>query len=600
MKMPDFLIDFSGIEMTSILTNIASLNALQTLRSISGALADQQRQVSSGLRVQVAGDNAAYWSISTTMRSDKMAISAVSDALGLGAAKVDVAYAGMNAVADILSEFKAKLVAAKEAGVDKAKIQTELEQFKEQVVGIAESSSFSGQNWLNTEVEDIHDGDANRVSVVSSYNRSSSGAVSVARTDMHLSKTSLFNSTGNGLLQTDSRLINSIGGMRLPLYVSATENDWSTSNGIGGGLAVQNFYFSGPLVFADPSDRIEFDVTVDADDPSTGISAPYHPGKTTHIVIDRSFVDAVDPSLGGVISDYTQFRNVLNKALLPAGAKAVIYEDYDHKPIIDQIGLWTLEYSGLDGSQIAVSGLTSNVGTGGLFDFNKFGLRAPPLNLAFTPFTVYPDGSLGGGIKVSFDFRINDAASKSYSFDRDYVNDLLGKDDGKVETADEMVTLLQSLLQADWPSLVVESNSPSNVSLYSDPLEDRRSGSRTRVAFSGINVSNEPVPTLSFLDIDIVQNADMVDRYISYMEKVSANVVAGAATLGALSRRIEMQTEFAARMMSVVDRGVGRLVDADMNEASTRLKALQAQQQLATQALQIANTQSEGVLQLFR
>lgn len=46
--------------MTSILTNIASLNALQTLRSISGALADQQRQVSSGLRVQVAGDNAAY------------------------------------------------------------------------------------------------------------------------------------------------------------------------------------------------------------------------------------------------------------------------------------------------------------------------------------------------------------------------------------------------------------------------------------------------------------------------------------------------------------------------------------------------------------
>lgn len=586
--------------MTSILTNIASLNALQTLRSISGALANQQRQVSSGLRVQVAGDNAAYWSISTTMRSDRMAISAVSDALGLGAAKVDVAYAGMNAVADILSEFKAKLVAAKEDGVDKAKIQTELEQFKEQVVGIAESSSFSGQNWLNTEVEDLHDGDANRVSVVSSYNRSASGAVSVATADMHLSKTSLFNSTGNGLLQADSRLINSIGGMRLPLYVSATENDWSTSNGIGGGLAIQNFYFSGPLVFADPSDRIEFDVTVDADDPSTGISAPYHPGKTTHIVIDRSFVDAVDSSLGGVISDYTQFRNVLNKALLPAGAKAVIYEDYHHNPIVDQIGLWTLEYSGLDGSQIAVSGLTSNVGTGGLFDFNEFGLRAPPLNLAFTPFTVYPDGSFGGGIKVSFDFRINDAASKSYSFDRAYVNDLLGKDDGKVETADEMVTLLQSLLQADWPSLVVESNPPSNVSLYSDPLEDRRSGSRTRVAFSGINVSNEPVPTLSFLDIDIVQNPDMVDRYVNYIEKVTANVVDGAATLGALSRRIEMQTEFAARMMSVVDRGVGRLVDADMNEAATRLKAQQTQQQLAIQSLQIANSQPESIVQLFR
>lgn len=123
--------------MTSILTNISAMSALQTLRSISSGLADIQRQVSSGLRVGTAADNAAYWSISTTMRSDNMAISAVSDALGLGAAKVDTAYAGMSAVIDVLQEFKAKLVAAKEPGVDKAKIQTELEQLKQQVMSIA-------------------------------------------------------------------------------------------------------------------------------------------------------------------------------------------------------------------------------------------------------------------------------------------------------------------------------------------------------------------------------------------------------------------------------------------------------------------------------
>lgn len=163
-----------------------------------------------------------------------------------------------------------------------------------------------------------------------------------------------------------------------------------------------------------------------------------------------------------------------------------------------------------------------------------------------------------------------------------------------------MVTLLQSLILSDWPSLVIESNSPSGISLYSDPLVDRRSGNQTRIGFTGISVSNEPVSTLGFLGIDIVQNPGKIDAYIGYMEKVSANVIDGAATLGALSRRIEMQTEFAAKLMSVMDRGIGRLVDADMNEASTRLKALQAQQQLATQALQIANTQSEGILQLFR
>ncbi len=80
------------------------------------------------------------------MRSDNMAISAVSDALGLSAAKLDVAYAGMEAVSDVLAEFKAKLVAAKEDGVDKVKIQTELDQLKEQVVSIATSASFNGVN----------------------------------------------------------------------------------------------------------------------------------------------------------------------------------------------------------------------------------------------------------------------------------------------------------------------------------------------------------------------------------------------------------------------------------------------------------------------
>ena len=54
-----------------------------------------------------------------------MAISAVQDALGLGVAKVDTAYAGTEAVVDVLEEFKARLIAATEEGVDKAKIHAE-------------------------------------------------------------------------------------------------------------------------------------------------------------------------------------------------------------------------------------------------------------------------------------------------------------------------------------------------------------------------------------------------------------------------------------------------------------------------------------------
>ena len=164
--------------MTSILTNISAMAALQTLRMIGSNMADTQREVSSGLRVQTAADNAAYWSISTTMRSDNVALAAVSDALGLGAAKVDVAYASMESTIDVLGEFRAKLVAAKEDGVDRAKIQTELDQFKGQFVSIATSASFNGVNWLNTDaLENLWGLSSLPTSITSSFIRSSDGSV---------------------------------------------------------------------------------------------------------------------------------------------------------------------------------------------------------------------------------------------------------------------------------------------------------------------------------------------------------------------------------------------------------------------------------------
>ena len=117
---------FGARHMTSILTNTAAMAALQTLRGINNNMEETQRRISSGYRVQTAADNAAYWSIATTMRSDNGALSTVQDALGLGAAKTDVSYTGLEAAVDVVTEIKKKLVAAREPGVDKTKIDKEL------------------------------------------------------------------------------------------------------------------------------------------------------------------------------------------------------------------------------------------------------------------------------------------------------------------------------------------------------------------------------------------------------------------------------------------------------------------------------------------
>jgi flagellin len=73
-----------------------------------------------------------------------------------------------------------------------------------------------------------------------------------------------------------------------------------------------------------------------------------------------------------------------------------------------------------------------------------------------------------------------------------------------------------------------------------------------------------------------------------------------AASFGSAQKRIDIQSEFVGKLTDSLKTGIGAMVDTDMEEASARLQALQVQQQLATQALSIANQQPQGLLSLFR
>ncbi|MGE7369663.1 flagellin [Neorhizobium sp. NPDC001467] len=587
--------------MTSINTNTAAVSALRTLRSIGGQMEVTQRQVASGYRIEAAADNAAYWSISTTMRSDNKAMLAVADTLNFAAAKIDVASTGMEAVIDIMAEFQAKLVAAKEPGVGPSKIQAELDQLKDQVTTIAGSASFNGVNWLSTNVSDINDSDLNRVEMVSSFIRTDDG-VSLGKTDFHLSEIALFNANGGGLLQADTRHLKTLGGIRN--FDTYMDSDgiihMDQSNTVRGDNAQHTFTFAGPLTF-DPGDTIQFDIVVDADNPAD-LPGPHNPGKSTHITIDRALVDSLYPAANGVVSTYTQYATILGQALSAAGSGASggrVY-DYQGNVIPQRVAIWTNENSGLDGSSVEVRNFASDVGGGGLADVLTYGVRGSGMSLTFDPFEVYTDGDNPEGVSVSFSFSVNGAAPKTYEFDRPYVNALLGKDTGKIETAEEMVTLLKSFLDDDWPTLIIEATGTSSISVRSDTGWDRLSGLRTAIGFTGMRVSIEPLADQNFVDIDIVEHPEKLDRYIGYINVVSADIIDAAATLGALKTRIDMQSDLAADLTDVIDKGVGRLVDADMDEVSTRLKALQTQQQLANQALSIANTNSQSILSLFQ
>ena len=67
--------------MSSILTNTSSMVALQTLKSLNRDLAGVQNEVSTGLKVSSAKDNASTWAIASTMESDVGTYKKMSESL---------------------------------------------------------------------------------------------------------------------------------------------------------------------------------------------------------------------------------------------------------------------------------------------------------------------------------------------------------------------------------------------------------------------------------------------------------------------------------------------------------------------------------------
>ncbi|MFN3207671.1 MAG: flagellin [Roseovarius sp.] len=99
--------------------------------------------------------------------------------------------------------------------------------------------------------------------------------------------------------------------------------------------------------------------------------------------------------------------------------------------------------------------------------------------------------------------------------------------------------------------------------------------------------------------IDVTTDAG-ADAALEDIEGLIQTAIDSAADFGSVRGRIETQSEFVSNLTDTLKAGIGSLVDADMEEASARLQALQVQQQLGVQALSIANSAPQTLLSLFR
>jgi flagellin len=125
--------------------------------------------------------------------------------------------------------------------------------------------------------------------------------------------------------------------------------------------------------------------------------------------------------------------------------------------------------------------------------------------------------------------------------------------------------------------------------------------STTTTTFASVDlksISNSLSTVISTWSVNMTAGA--LASQLSTVNTQLGKATSSATALGVSEKSVESQQTFLKSLTDNIDSGVGAMVDANMEEESARLQAQQTQQQLATQALSIANQQSQSIMSLFR
>ncbi|MGB0959127.1 MAG: flagellin [Halocynthiibacter sp.] len=143
----------------------------------------------------------------------------------------------------------------------------------------------------------------------------------------------------------------------------------------------------------------------------------------------------------------------------------------------------------------------------------------------------------------------------------------------------------------------ITTNVANNGGTYS--LQIDNSGASLSLSAAGAADGQATGGLVALNGIDVSTN-EGAEKALSNIETLIQTGIDSAAQFGSAQGRIDIQNTFIGKMTDALKSGIGSMVDADMEETSARLQALQVQQQLGTQSLSIANQKPQSILSLFR
>src|SRR6202008_968156 len=117
------------------------------------SLQSTQNIISTGKTINSAKDNGAIWSIAQTMTGKVAAPDRVKDSLNRAQSTIDVAMSAGQQVSDLLTQMKAKALAASDTSLDtvsRSALNADFKSLRDQVAQVVSNADFNGINMVKS------------------------------------------------------------------------------------------------------------------------------------------------------------------------------------------------------------------------------------------------------------------------------------------------------------------------------------------------------------------------------------------------------------------------------------------------------------------
>jgi len=134
--------------MSGLLVDRSSLTALSTLRTASAAREEAQSQLSTGLKINEAKDNAAYFLVANTTRSDTVILQGIRENLTIARNGIATALAGIASIQQNVDNIRDAIIVAQQGDIAIPQLSRAVEEQVQAIKDVINGADFAGTNYL--------------------------------------------------------------------------------------------------------------------------------------------------------------------------------------------------------------------------------------------------------------------------------------------------------------------------------------------------------------------------------------------------------------------------------------------------------------------